>query len=153
MKCEDLGLLWEERGQPGAAAELEQHLRACAGCRERAAELEPTSHWLLLLTQEAPAASNAFWPRLREQLEAADRRRDFSAVLVAFAQRAAAVLAAVVLLLTVGVLQESAESGVAEFDAPQTYLGDVPGSPGPANGQLDRDQVVLTLVARAETPR
>ena len=147
MKCSDFETYWEERLSGESAAALEEHLRECAHCRELAAELARTSNWLALLRQEPPEASPAFWPRLRERIEERERGRDFWTSLVWAASRASLALAILVMALAVGVVWQAAHTEVAEFDSPQVYLQEAPGSvPLPTNGRLNRDQVVQTLV-------
>jgi len=154
MKCTDLEAYWEDRLSGGNAAALEEHLRECADCRELAGELARAAGWLALLRQEPPEASPTFWPRLQEKIEERERGRDFWAALSWAAGRAAVALAVLVLTLTVGMVWQITHAEVAEFDGPQVYLQESPGSvPLPTNGRLNRDQVVLTLVVQAEPKR
>lgn len=150
MKCGELKIYWEAWLAGSAPAEVEQHLRDCARCGAQSAELRATARWLAAAAVKPPEASPAFWARLRSELEAAEQRRDSWAALALVGRRAAAALAGLVLLLALGYVKQASEPAVADFDAPQTLVEEPPGSVGPANGQLNRDQVVLTLVARAE---
>ena len=68
------------------------------------------------------------------------------------AARATLALVVVVLLMILGALLEPAPAAVADFDTPQAYLEEASGVTV-ANGQLNRDQVVLTLVAYQEPQR
>ena len=154
MKCTDFEAYWEDRLKGEAPAALEQHLRECAHCRELAGELARTAGWLALLKQEPPEPNPAFWIQLKEKLEERERGRDFWAALGWAAGRAALALTVLVLTLAVGMVWQITHAEVAEFDGPQVYLQESPGSvPLPTNGRLNRDQVVLTLVAEAEPKR
>jgi len=154
MKCSDFETNWEERLSGEKAAALEDHLRECPHCRELAGELARTSGWLALVQQEPPEASPAFWPRLKVRIEERERGRDFWAALGWAAGRAALALAVLVVTLTVGMFWQITHTEVAEFDGPQVYLQESPGSvPLPTNGRLNRDQVVQTLVLQAEAKR
>ncbi len=154
MKCRDFEAYWEERLKGQVTGALEEHLRECPRCRELAGELARTSGWLALVQQEPPEASPAFWPRLRESIEERERGRDFWAALGWAAGRAALALAVLVVTLTVGMVWQITHAEVAEFDGPQVYLQEAPGSvPLPTNGRLNRDQVVQTLVLQAEAKR
>ncbi|HXE74243.1 MAG TPA: hypothetical protein VNN18_01225 [Candidatus Xenobia bacterium] len=147
MKCAELEVYWEDWRDGRAPAAVEDHLRECAACHELAVELARTRRWLALLKQEPPQASPAFWPGLREQIEAREQGRDFWAALAWAAGRTALALAVLVLVLTLGMVWQVTHAEVAEFDGPQVYLQETPGSvPLPTNGQLNRDQVVQTLV-------
>lgn len=150
MSCRQFEEHWEEwlRGTP--PPELTRHLEACAACRRQAEELKQSSAWLAALRVETPPPGPAFWARLRERLEAPGAAADFWEGLSWAAARAAWALAVLVLLLGLGVLLEPAPT--AEFDQPLGYLEESSGV-AVANGQLDRDQVVLTLVAYQEPQR
>ena len=153
MSCKRFEQEWEGwlRGQ--ASRDFLEHLGECRACADQAAELGRTREWLAPLRQEPPLPGAAFWARLAERLEAEDRAGDFWTALDWVAARATLALAVLVLLLTVGVLLESpAPAAVAEFDAPQPYFEENRGVVL-ANGQLNRDQVVLTLVAYQEPQR
>ncbi|MGH9862356.1 MAG: hypothetical protein ACRD35_02930 [Candidatus Acidiferrales bacterium] len=154
MTCKEMELYFEEWRSGRAPAAFEEHLRQCVACRELAEELGRAAAWLGATALEAPEPGPAFWARLRARLEEADRRADFWGALGWVAGRAALVLSAVVLILTVWVWRESAPSnGQVAFDAPQSYLEDssLPGTG--AGRQLNRDEVLLTLVAQQEPPR
>ena len=154
MNCTDLEAYWEDWRDGEAPAAFEKHLRDCPHCRELAEELARTRRWLALLQQEPPEPHPAFWIHLKEKLEEPERGRDFWASLVWVASRASLALAVLVMAVAVGVVWQTAHTEVAEFDGPQVYLQETPGSvPLPTNGRLNRDQVVLTLVAQAEPKR
>ncbi|MBI2955916.1 MAG: hypothetical protein HYY26_01255 [Acidobacteria bacterium] len=153
MKCSRLKAQWEEWLEGRGPAELEEHLRECPRCRELSAELRPTSSWVAALREEPAEPGPAFWARLRERLEESERGLEFWPALGWAARRMAVGLAVVVLLLTVGLLKEAAESSEAEFDAPQAYLEVPPGGVPVGNGALSRDEVMLTLVAQVEPSR
>lgn len=152
MTCRQMEGYWEEWLGGAAPPELERHLEACAACRQRAAELTRTSHWLALLQQEPVEPDPAFWVRLREQLEQREQAAQFWSALAWMAGRAALALAVLLVLFTLGVVLRPPEPALADFDAPQAYLESPTGVPV-ANGQLNRDQVVLTLVAYTEPQR
>ncbi|MFQ5777458.1 MAG: anti-sigma factor family protein [Terriglobia bacterium] len=155
MRCVELEGQWEEWLAGGAPAEVEQHLRECARCRELAESLARTPGWLSVLTQPPPEPSPAFWPRLRERLEGADSGSDFWAALAWAAGRAALTLAVLVFLLALWVTQvvpERVQPAVAEFDAPQTYLEEAAIVPA-GDPQAYRNQVILTLVTYSEPAR
>lgn len=153
MKCREVEQLWEEWLSGGSVPLLEQHFRECAGCRELAAELARTPAWLALLREEPREPGPAFWIGLQERLEETRFRWDFWTTLGWAASRAAVVLAVLVLLFAVAVLQAPPEPAMAEFDAPPIYVETAAGNVPVANGQLNRDQVMLTLVAQVEPPR
>jgi len=148
MRCKDFEQHWEEWLRGGAPPELAEHLKLCPFCREQAVELERTAAWLASLREEPALPGSAFWARLRQRLEAEERAGDLWVSLNWVAARAALALAAFAFFLTLGVLLEP-PAAVADFDAPRTYLDETAGV-AVANGQLNRDQVVLTLVAYQE---
>ena len=152
MKCSELEKHWEEWLAETAPADVEQHLRECPDCRELATELTQTSAWVGLLLQPPHEPGPAFWVRLKERLEEGERDADFWATLGWASSRMVLALAVVVLLVTAWILEAAPRPAVAEFDAPQTYVQAAAVVP-PANGQLNRDQVVLTLVAQREPQR
>ncbi len=154
MTCKETANYFEEWRSGTAPAGFEEHLRECAACRELAAELVRAAAWLEAARLETPEPGPSFWPRLEARLEEADRRADFWAALGWAASRTAVALAAVALILTLWVWRESSPSTQqVAFDAPQVYLGDssLPGTG--ANRQLNRDEVLLTLVAQQEPQR
>jgi hypothetical protein len=153
MRCKDFEQHLEDWLAGEAAPEFLQHLRACSRCRALAEDLAPTGRWVSALRLEAPGPGPDFWARLQEQLEASERRADFWAALGWAAGRAAWALTVVLLLFAFWVLREPAEpSAVAAFDAPQNYVED--GTlPPVGNGQLDRSQVLLTLVSAPEVQK
>ncbi|MCI0404306.1 MAG: hypothetical protein L0212_12445 [Acidobacteria bacterium] len=154
MKCSELEPYWEDWLSGFAPPAVDRHIRQCPECRALADELAGQPAWLAQARLETPQAGPAFWPRLRESIEAREASGDFWAALAQASARAAVALAVLVLLLAVVLLQQSPQPAVAEFDGPQVYLEDTPGAvPLPANGRLNRDQVVLTLVAQQEQPR
>jgi len=148
MRCKELEQYWEEWLRGSAPAELAEHLERCPACRQLTAELERTAAWLASLGEEPALPGPAFWARLRQRLEAEERAGDLWASLNWVAARAALALAVLAFFLTLGVLLEP-PAAVADFDTPQGYLAETTGVAG-ANGQLNRDQVVLTLVAYQE---
>ena len=154
MKCSELEPYWEDWLSGFGPPAVDRHIRECAECRALAEELVRMPAWLAQARLATPEASAGFWPRLRERIEAREAAGDFWASLGWASARAAVALAVLVLLLGAVLLQQSSQSAVAEFDGPQVYLEDSPGSvPLPTNGRLSRDQVVLTLVAQQEQPR
>ena len=150
MKCDELEKYGEEWLSGTTSPELDQHLEECPRCRQQAADLARTSRWLPLLRREPPEPGPAFWTRLRQRLEESERGADFWEALSWVASRAALELAAVVLLLGLGMLFESPAPAGADFEAPQTYGDDVATGIPVSNVPLNRDQVVLTLVAQTE---
>ena len=152
MSCKRFEQEWEGwlRGQ--ASRDFLEHLGECRACADQAAELGRTREWLAPLRQEPPLPGAAFWARLAERLEAEDRAGDFWTALNWVAARATLALVVVVLLMILGALLEPAPAAVADFDTPQAYLEEASGVTV-ANGQLNRDQVVLTLVAYQEPQR
>ena len=152
MSCRRFEPEWEGwlRGQ--ASRDFLEHLGECRACADQAAELGRTREWLAPLRQEPPLPGAAFWARLAERLEAEDRAGDFWTALNWVAARATLALVVVVLLMILGALLEPAPAAVADFDTPQAYLEEASGVTV-ANGQLNRDQVVLTLVAYQEPQR
>ena len=152
MSCKRFDQEWEGwlRGQ--ASREFLAHLGQCRACAGQAVELARTGDWLARLRQEPPLPDTAFWAKLAERLEAEDRAGDSWTALSWVAARATLALAVLVLLMTLGVLLQPSPAAVTDFDAPQSYLEESNGV-AVANGQLNRDQVVLTLVAYQEPPR
>ena len=154
MKCSELEPYWEDWLSGFAPPAVDRHIRQCEECRALADELTRMPAWLAHARLEMTEPSPAFWPRLREQIEASEAKTDFWAALGWASARAAVALAVLVLLLGAVLLQQSSQSAVAEFDGPQVYLEETPGAvPLPTNGRLSRDQVVLTLVAQQEESR
>lgn len=150
MRCQEAERLWEEWLGGARLPELERHLESCSACRQQAAELARTAGWVRLLHEETPSPGPAFWARLRRRLEEEERAVEFGDALAWAAARVVLALAALVFLLGLTLLTVSSPApAVADFDAPQTYLDESTGT-ALANGQLDRDQVVLTLVAYTE---
>lgn len=148
MKCADFERNGEAWLSGAAPAEFEAHLRACERCRTAAEEIAGTRSLLGLLRAEAPEPSATFWARLEVGLREADRKNESWTVLALSARRVAAALATVALALALWIWTHPAAPAAA-FDAPETYLQDDSTLPGPGvSGQLDRDQVLLTLVAR-----
>src|SRR3972149_6405380 len=105
-----------------------------------------------LLGEHPLLPGSAFWGGLAERLEAEDRAGDSWSALSWVAARATLALAVLVLLMTLGVLLQPSPAAVTDFDAPQSYLEESNGV-AVANGQLNRDQGVLTLVAYQEPQR
>jgi hypothetical protein len=133
-----------------APAEFEAHLRSCARCRAAAEEIAGSRALLKVLRADPPEASPAFWARLEDALTQADRKAEFWASLVWTAQRAALALGALALGLGLWLWSHPAPP-VAAFDAPEVFLAEDTPLPGPGTSEpLDRDQVVLTLVAREQ---
>lgn len=150
MKCADLERYWEDWLGGTAPPEFEDHLRACERCRALAGGLAKSRTLFEILRHDPPEPSSAFWARLEASLRQADRKAEFWALLALSARRATVALAALAMALGLWVWTHPALP-VAAFDAPQTFLVDDATLPGPAtNGQIDRDQVVLTLVERRE---
>lgn len=150
MTCKQAEKYWEDWVFGTAPAAFDRHLESCPRCRRQAAELARTSNWMGLLERPPHQPGPAFWAELRQRLEVSDREAEFWAPLGWVAARAALALGVLVLLLGVGVVLESQEPAVAEFDAPQAYVAQGSAGIPVANGQPNRDQVVLTLVAYAE---
>src|SRR3972149_4785013 len=136
MSCKRFDQEWEGwlRGQ--ASREFLAHLGQCRACAGQAVELARTGDWLARLRPEPPLPATAFWARLGGRPGAG-------------APRALGVL---VPLMTLGVLLQPSPAAVTDFDAPQSYLEESNGV-AVANGQLNRDQGVLTLVAYQEPQR
>ena len=152
MNCKRFEQEWEGWLRGEASRDFLEHLRECRACASQAVELARTRDWLTPLRQEPPLPPVAFWVRLQERLEAEDRAGDFWTALNWVAARATLALVVVVLLMTLGALLEPSPAAVADFDAPQPYFEENRGVVL-ANGQLNRDQVVLTLVAYQEPQR
>lgn len=150
MKCDQLETHWEAWLEGTAPAELEQHLRECPRCRQVAGELRRTTTWVGLLLKPPHEPGPAFWARLEERLAASDRDANFWATLSWAASRMVLALALLVLLVTAWmVATPSRQVGVAEIDLPPSEVQAAAVIP-PAEGTLNRDQVVLTLVAQKE---
>lgn len=152
MKCHELQEHWEDWRAGHAPAAVERHLRACARCRDQAAQLAETSEWISLLRLEAAQPSPGFWVRLRERLEETESRAAFWLQLARAASRAALALAVFVILFAVWVLRAPPKPAVAEFSSPPAQMENAAAVTA-GYGQLDRDQVVLTLVSYQEAAR
>ena len=150
MQCADFERHCEDWLDATPPPEFEAHRRACERCRALAEELAGTRGLFGSIRREPPEPSAAFWARLEEGLSEADRKAEFWALLALSARRTAVALAALAMALGLWVWTHPAPP-LSAFDAPQTFLVDDASLPGPATyGQIDRDQVVLTLVARRE---
>lgn len=153
MKCADFERYCEDWLSGAASPEFEAHLRACARCRTAAEEFAGTRALFALFRADPPELSQGFWVRLEDGMAEADRKAEFWTSLALTAQRAVVALGVLALGLGLWIWTHPAPP-VAAFDAPQTYLAEDSALPGPGvNGQLDRDQVVLTLVARQQEER
>ena len=130
----------EKQGPP----ELVAHLAECRRCGQLAAELGRLGGWLDLLRQEPPTLDPAFWVRLRQRVEAARQRQEaFWAAFNALAQRTALGLAVLLVVLSLLNLRQPPLS-IADLEpAQETFII--------ANGEITRDQVVLSLVAETES--
>lgn len=151
MNCAKLEKFLEEWLDATAPPELNRHVEDCPQCSRRAAELRKTGAWMSLLRQEPPELSPGFWVRFwREQQK--QTPADLWTALTAVARPAVAALALVVVLFLLGVwsLPQGTDPALTEFDSPQTYWAEVAGVRIPENGGPTRDEVVLTLVSRAE---
>lgn len=150
MTCADFERYCEDWLSGAAPAEFEAHLRSCERCRAAAEELAGTRSLLALFRAEPPEPAPSFWARLEDALTESDRRAEFWASLAFAARRAALALGALALALGLWIWTHPVPP-VAAFDDPQSFLTGDSNLPGPGpDGQLDRDQVVLTLVARRE---
>lgn len=149
MTCKQVESYWEHWLAGDVTSELVRHLEACPRCRQQARELARASGWVRLLKQEPPQPGPAFWARLRHRLEESERAEEFWSELSWVAARAVLSLVALVFLLGLGLLFQSAAPRLTEFDSPPGYLDETTGV-ATTNGQLNRDQVVLTLVAYRE---
>lgn len=152
MSCAEFEKQWEEWLNGAASPEMERHLEVCNRCRNLAAELPRTSQWVAALREEPREPEPAFWARLEEQLGESQRDADFWAALGWASSRVVLALAVLAFLLAAWLMQAPPRPAVAEFDAPQTYVS-AAGAVSVQNGQLNRDQVVLTLVAYREPQR
>jgi len=153
MKCADFERYCEDWLGGAASAEFDAHLRTCQRCRAAAEEYAGTRAFFAVYRADAPEPSQGFWSRLEAGLTEADRKAEFWASLALTAQRAALALGTFALALGLWLWTHPAPP-VAAFDDPQAFLAGESGLPGPGtNGQLDRDQVVLTLVARQQEER
>lgn len=153
MTCSDFARFAEDWLSGTAPPECEAHLRTCARCQRVAAEIAGARTLFAALSQEAPEPSAAFWAHLEDGLREADRKAEFWSLLALSGKRAVVVLGTLALVLGLWVWAQSAPPAAA-FDAPQVFIADDPSLPGPASiGALDRDQVLLTLVAQREETR
>ena len=153
MKCADFERYYEDWLSGVAGEEFDAHLRSCDRCRAAAGDLAGTRALFALFRADPPEPSQGFWVRLEDGMAEADRKAEFWTSLALTAQRAVVALGVLALGLGLWIWTHPAPP-VAAFDAPQTYLAEDSALPGPgANGQLDRDQVLLTLVARQQEER
>lgn len=152
MICSQVEKHWEEWLSGKSLPELERHLEGCPRCRQQADELVRTSAWVGLLEQEPGVPGPAFWVRLRQRLEEGERVADPWEALGWMGARAALVLGVILLLVTLGVWLRAPATApaVADYDARQTNLDDRPIIVPVGYSELERDQVVLTLVAQTE---
>ena len=153
MKCADFERYCEDWLSGVAVEEFEAHLRSCDRCRAAAEDLADTCALFALFRAEPPEPSQTFWAHLEDSMAEADRKAEFWASLALTAQRAALALGTFAVALGLWLWTHPAPP-VAAFDDPQAFLAGESGLPGPGtNEQLDRDQVVLTLVARQQEER
>lgn len=150
MHCAEFERYCEDWLNGTAPEEFEAHLRSCEHCRLAAEGISGTRAVFGLFREDPPEPTKRFWVRLENSLTESDRKAEFWASLAFAAQRAAVALGVLAFALGLWLWTHPAPT-VAAFDAPETFLADDSSLPGPgANGQLDRDQVVLTLVARQQ---
>lgn len=139
MRCKDLDRRLEDWLDGKADPELVVHLGECVSCRSLAEELRRQAPLLAGLRQQPPELGAAFWLRLRERMAEADQRQEaFWAAFNLLAARAAAVLAAMLLALTLLTFRQPRPSSLTDIELPQeaSVL---------ANGDMTRDQILLSL--------
>jgi len=125
--------------------ELVTHLAECRHCKQLASEFGRLRGWLELLRQEPPTLAPAFWVRLRQRLEAAQQRQEaFWAAFNALAQRAALGLAVLLLVVSLLSLRQPPPLSIAGLEPAQDSFV-------VANGEITRDQVLLSLVTEMES--
>lgn len=125
--------------------ELVTHLAGCRRCRWLAAEFSSVRTWVRLLRQEPPTLDPAFWARLRQRVEAASQHQE--ALWAAFntlAQRTAIGLAVLLLVLSLLGLRQPRPLSITELEPVQENLL-------AGNGEMTRDQVLLSLAAETES--
>lgn len=125
--------------------ELVTHLAECRRCRWLAAGFGSVRTWVKLLRQEPPTLDPAFWTRLRQRVEAASQPQE--ALWAAFntlAQRTAIGLAVLLLVLSLLGLRQPRPLSITELEPVQENLL-------AGNGEMTRDQVLLSLAAETES--
>jgi predicted anti-sigma-YlaC factor YlaD len=144
MRCQQLEQQWEDWLEGRDAPELAAHLQACADCRTMAAELRGLNAMVPLLRDEPPALAPGFWLRLRERIEATERQEAYWAAFNFLAGRAAAVLAVLLLVLSLLTLHQQPLTSVTGIDTVQE-TSTIP-NVELSNGELTQDQVLVSLV-------
>jgi len=150
MRCQELEQQWEEWLEGRDAPELAVHLQACAHCRAVAEEFRGLNAMIPLLRHEPPALAPGFWLRLRERIETTGRQEADWAAFNFLAGRAAAVLAALVLVLSLLTLRQQPLTSVTGIEAVQE-ASTIP-NVELSNGELTQDQVLVSLVERDVKP-
>lgn len=139
MRCHELESCLEDWLDGKENPALADHLRTCRRCRALAEEMQQLTLLLALLRQEPVMPEAAFWVRLRERMELAERGQE--AFWVAFNQlagRTAAVLAAILLVLGLLTLRQPQPASIAGIEMVQE-ASLLP------NGEMTSDQVLLSL--------
>lgn len=145
MRCRKLEAYWEDWLDGKEAPELAQHLRDCAPCSALAQEMQELRPLLAELRAESPQLSPAFWARWRERLETTGREEAFWDAFNLLAGRTAAVLAALLLLLSLLSLQQPEPTSITGIEvAQETAL--------PPGSQMTGDEILVSL-AETELPR
>jgi len=134
---------WLERKE--SLPELATHVAECHRCWQLATGFGNVQTWLNLLRQEPPTLDPAFWVRLRQRIEAASQRQEvFWAAFNTLAQRTAVGLAVLLLLLSLFGLRQPQPLSITELEPVQEDLL-------AANGEMTRDQVLLSLAGETES--
>lgn len=142
MRCRELESYWEDWLEGKESPELIIHLRACARCRVHAEKVRGLGPLLAMLRQQPATLQAAFWVRLRERIESARRQEAFWAAFNLLAGRTAAVLALVLLVLSLLTLQQPQPASVTGIELTQE-ASLLP------SGEMTSDQILLSL-AEAE---
>jgi anti-sigma factor RsiW len=154
MNCSD----WEERialhaGDdlpPAEAAEVERHLRECAGCQVLASGLKQSLAWLKEAHHEPLAPAHFSTVRARVMAELEQKRRPLWAWAWSFGLAAAAVALLVTLALRPGRTPER-RAPVVAVNHPPVVVVHEPAVPPPPHRRVAR-RVVRPIVPDAPDP-
>ena len=158
MHCREIRARLEELAGESLSAppggEIDRHLATCEGCREALRVMRQTSAWLRLSRETPLQVGPAFWMRLEAALtERQAEPRWFSILGDEYARPLLYALAGLVLVLglSLALLEPPATaepSAVLAFDSPPPSTERI--LPAGKNGQVDREEVMVTLVAEPE---
>lgn len=138
MRCREVEGYLEDWLDGKGSPELVAHLRECARCRVHAEKVRGLGPLLAMLRQQPLTLDAAFWVRLRERIEAVQRQEAFWTAFNLLAGRTAAVLAVLLLVLSLLTIRQPQPASITGVEPIQeTSL--LP------NGEMTSDQILLSL--------